>query len=51
MPTRPATLVPTSTDVDVLAALTAMQAQLDLVLTTLQRHQTRLDRLLRDEPR
>ena len=43
--TRAAALQPTSVDVDVLAALTAMQAQVEHLLATVQRQQADLDRL------
>jgi hypothetical protein len=38
-------LQPTPVDVDVLAALTAMQAQVEHLLATVQRQQADLDRL------
>ena len=40
-----AALQPTSVDVDVLAALAAMQAQVEHLLATVQRQQADLDRL------
>ena len=47
MPTAPSTeaLQPTPVEVDVLAALTAMQAQVEHLLATVQRQQADLDRL------
>ena len=49
MPSPPtpgaAALQPTSVEVDVLAALTAMQAQVEHLLATVQRQQADLDRL------
>jgi Tfp pilus assembly PilM family ATPase len=40
-----AALQPTAVEVDVLAALTAMQAQVEHLLATVQRQQADLDRL------
>jgi hypothetical protein len=48
MPTAaptPAALQPTSVEVDVLAALTAMQAQVEHLLAIVQRQQADLDQL------
>ena len=43
--TGPAVLRPTHVDADVLAALAAMQAQVEHLLATVQRQQADLDRL------
>ena len=44
-PTTAQALQPTTVEVDVLAALTAMQAQVEHLLATVQRQQADLDRL------